>query len=161
MNQCPAKYQIVTRSGANGTMNCMLEAGHDGVHSDCGGRWPRDVEYAGRSRDALERARGCIKGLLARTPVRDVAETLAEIDAALANQPRGGGAEPVLGLRAGQEEGRKASDVAGSIPAPSTNAEVLTERNPFVDRCFVHDRKLVTGARCPECVLTVQNQEKP
>lgn len=39
---------------------------------------------------ALERARGCIKGLLARTPVRDVAETLAEIDAALspaAQQP--------------------------------------------------------------------------
>lgn len=35
-------------------------------------------------RPALERARGCITGLLARTPVRDVAETLAEIDAALA-----------------------------------------------------------------------------
>lgn len=34
-------------------------------------------------RQALERARGCIKGMLARTPVRDVAETLAEIDAAL------------------------------------------------------------------------------
>src|SRR6185312_9724072 len=33
---------------------------------------------------ALERARGCIKGLLARTPVRDVTETLAEIDAAIA-----------------------------------------------------------------------------
>lgn len=30
--------------------------------------------------EALERARGCIKGLLARTPVRDVAEMLAEID---------------------------------------------------------------------------------
>lgn len=32
---------------------------------------------------ALDRSRGCIKGLLARTPVRDVSETLAEIDAAL------------------------------------------------------------------------------
>lgn len=35
------------------------------------------------ARDALERARGCIKGLLAQTPVRDVTETLAEIDATI------------------------------------------------------------------------------
>lgn len=34
-------------------------------------------------REALERARGCIYGLAAQTPVRDIAETLAEIDAAL------------------------------------------------------------------------------
>jgi hypothetical protein len=33
--------------------------------------------------DALERAMGCIRGLLARTPVRDVAETEAEARAAL------------------------------------------------------------------------------
>jgi hypothetical protein len=33
---------------------------------------------------ALERARGCIEELLHRTPVRDVTETLGEIDAALA-----------------------------------------------------------------------------
>lgn len=33
---------------------------------------------------ALQRSRGCITGLLARTPVRDVTETLAEIDFALA-----------------------------------------------------------------------------
>lgn len=39
--------------------------------------------------EALERAKGCIKGLLARTPVRDVAETLAEIDHALRG-PEGG-----------------------------------------------------------------------
>lgn len=37
-------------------------------------------------REALERARGCIKGLIARTPVRDVSETLAEIDAALGTE---------------------------------------------------------------------------
>ncbi|HSW83498.1 MAG TPA: hypothetical protein VLH12_08490 [Usitatibacter sp.] len=42
-----------------------------------------------RSRDALERARGCIKGLLARTPVRDVEETLAEIDYAIKCLPQG------------------------------------------------------------------------
>lgn len=35
-------------------------------------------------RDALERAQGCINGLLKRTPVRDVSETLAEIEHALA-----------------------------------------------------------------------------
>lgn len=34
----------------------------------------------------LERAQSCIKGLLARTPVRDVSETLAEIDAAIASE---------------------------------------------------------------------------
>jgi hypothetical protein len=39
--------------------------------------------------DALERGQGCIKGLLARTPVRDVSETLAEIDAALASLREG------------------------------------------------------------------------
>jgi hypothetical protein len=40
---------------------------------------------------ALGRARGCIKGLLARTPVRDVEETLAEIDAVLPSLREGGG----------------------------------------------------------------------
>ena len=34
-------------------------------------------------RATCERARGCIAGLLKRTPVRDVAETLAEIDDAI------------------------------------------------------------------------------
>lgn len=34
-------------------------------------------------RDALERSQGCINGLLKRTPVRDVSETLAEIEHAL------------------------------------------------------------------------------
>lgn len=34
--------------------------------------------------DALQRSLGCIRGLLARTPVRDVSETLAEIAAAIA-----------------------------------------------------------------------------
>jgi hypothetical protein len=47
--------------------------------------------YAVAQSQALERARGCIKGLLARTPVRDVAETLAEIDAALAKNPMSNG----------------------------------------------------------------------
>lgn len=33
--------------------------------------------------NALERAKRCINGLLARTPVRDVSETLGEIESAL------------------------------------------------------------------------------
>jgi hypothetical protein len=44
-----------------------------------------------KERDSLlstcERARSCINGLLNRTPVRDVDETLAEIDAAIARKP--------------------------------------------------------------------------
>jgi hypothetical protein len=51
------------------------------------------ADYAGQQHDALERARGCIKGLLARTPVRDVSETLAEIDAVLAKNPNAEGKE--------------------------------------------------------------------
>ena len=46
-----------------------------------------DLARVREERDALrlaaERARSCIKGLLSRTPVRDVAETLAELDAAI------------------------------------------------------------------------------
>jgi uncharacterized coiled-coil DUF342 family protein len=72
-----------------------LKEGLDGWHARC-----LDMEV---ERDAMEeqmtadrkqflgvrdelnalRARGCIDGLLKRTPVRDVAETLAEIDAAI------------------------------------------------------------------------------
>lgn len=36
---------------------------------------------------ALERADGCIRGLIAKTPVRDVSETLAEIESALRSAP--------------------------------------------------------------------------
>lgn len=53
--------------------------------------WDAALEHSGM-RLALERARGCIKGLLARTPVRDVQETLAEIDAALSECHSTGGA---------------------------------------------------------------------
>lgn len=41
------------------------------------------TEYAKTLLDALERARGCILGLLTRVPVRDADETLAEIDRVL------------------------------------------------------------------------------
>lgn len=71
--------------------------GPDGaeVHSDgsAGGEYRPDIDVLGPDAqliaaapelaDALERANGCIRGLLAQTPVRDVAETLAEIETAL------------------------------------------------------------------------------
>ena len=74
-----------------------LQEGLDGWHArylDCEVEFARlvDVCHAAKlrlatERDALratcERARGCIAGLLKRTPVRDVAETLAEIDDAI------------------------------------------------------------------------------
>lgn len=47
---------------------------------------PALLERLDADKLALERARSCITGLLKRTPVRDVAETLAEIDAAIAAQ---------------------------------------------------------------------------
>lgn len=52
--------------------NAALLADYLRRHKDATDRWL-----------ALQRARSCITGLLARTPVRDVQETLAEIDAAL------------------------------------------------------------------------------
>lgn len=60
------------------------------VEDESCGRGLRDRELATltQQRDelaaALERAQGCIKGLLKRTPVRDVSETLAEIEHVLA-----------------------------------------------------------------------------
>jgi hypothetical protein len=65
-------------------------------------------------RMALERARGCIKGLLARTPVRDVAETLAEIDHAL-NQTRNARCTP---------ESSVPCAVGGSCPDPNLCANM-------------------------------------
>ena len=80
--------------------NAALREGLDGWHSrylDC--EVERDVEKEhvrqcvaniaklvaenAALRATCGRARGCIAGLLKRTPVRDVAETLAEIDDAI------------------------------------------------------------------------------
>lgn len=71
---------------------------------------------------ALERARGCITGLLARTPVRDVTETLAEIDsviAALAAPPPPAAetrlAEIVLSMQLATPAGLRARSLAREI----------------------------------------------
>jgi hypothetical protein len=98
--------------------------------------------YAVYAVGSLERARSCIKGLLARTPVRDVSETLAEIDHAI-SQWQGADSPYGQSFASGDPISAHQPNKAGTTVAPG----YAPEQTPIAQSAPATTASIPTGTK--------------